>query len=199
MIVIIILLVILVVYFITRSNTKEKDATNERQKAFEAKQREDEAVRLAEYQHRLTEEVKEKMSTMKEPNKPSRAQQGYKDGYVYIASNVGSFGEDVYKIGMSRRDDPIKRIHELSGASVPFPFDVNAMFHVSDASAVERALHLSVGEYRMNKVNSKKEFFNVPLDALKTQIHELGLPVDNFIDLTLSQEYLKSMKYKSFD
>jgi len=80
-------------------------------------------------------------------------------GYVYVVSNVGAFGPDVVKIGMSRRLDPMERIHELGGASVPFPYDVHAMFFADDAVAIETMLHHVFSDVRVNKVNLRREFF----------------------------------------
>jgi hypothetical protein len=89
-----------------------------------------------------------------------------KSGYVYVISNVGAFGEGVYKIGMTRRLDPQDRIDELGDASVPFPFDVHAMIYTQDAPGLETALHKTFAENRINLVNLKKEFFRVELEQV---------------------------------
>lgn len=89
-----------------------------------------------------------------------------KQGHVYIISNIGSFGENVYKIGMTRRLEPLDRISELSGASVPFEFDVHAMISCDDAPALESALHNTLNNKRMNKVNLRKEFFKADLKTI---------------------------------
>ena len=104
----------------------------------------------------------------------SMAQQT-KKGHVYIISNVGSFGEDVYKIGLTRRLDPNERVRELGDASVPFPFDVHAMLASDDAPALETALHRRFLERQVNKVNKRKEFFRVSLKELREVADELGL------------------------
>ena len=96
----------------------------------------------------------------------SMAQQT-KSGNVYIISNVGSFGENVFKIGMTRRLFPEDRIKELSGASVPFEFDVHAMIKSDDAPGLEHTLHRAFADARINKVNGRKEFFRLPLDRLR--------------------------------
>ena len=85
-------------------------------------------------------------------------------GYVYIISNIGAFGENVYKIGMTRRLDPQDRIDELGDASVPFNFDVHAMIFSDDAPALETALHKAFEDRKLNMVNTRREFFNVTLD-----------------------------------
>ena len=81
-------------------------------------------------------------------------------GYVYIISNIGSFGESVLKIGLTRRIDPEERIQELSDASVPFKFDIHAIIFSTDAVSLEKQLHQELAQFRLNKVNARKEFFN---------------------------------------
>jgi T5orf172 domain/Domain of unknown function (DUF4041) len=98
-----------------------------------------------------------------------------KKGNVYIISNIGSFGEDVYKIGLTRRLDPNERIRELGDASVPFPFDVHAVLASDDAPALETALHRRFVERQVNKVNKRKEFFRISLTELRKAADELGL------------------------
>lgn len=90
-----------------------------------------------------------------------------KSGHIYVISNVGSFGEGVYKIGMTRRLDPNDRIKELGDASVPFPFDVHAMISSNNAPALETELHQKFDEHRVNLVNRRKEFFKVPLSEIR--------------------------------
>jgi len=104
----------------------------------------------------------------------SMAQQT-KRGHVYIISNVGSFGENIYKIGLTRRLDPTERVQELGGASVPFPFDIHAMLLSDDAPALETKLHRHFIEYQVNKVNRRKEFFNISLQKLKEVIIDYGV------------------------
>jgi len=88
----------------------------------------------------------------------SRAQMT-KSGHVYVISNIGSFGEGVFKIGVTRRLDPLDRIKELGDASVPFPFDVHMMISSDNAPTLENALHRTLHRLRINKVNPRKEFF----------------------------------------
>lgn len=88
-------------------------------------------------------------------------------GYVYIISNVGSFGENIYKIGVTRRLEPRDRIKELSSASVPFEFDIHAIIFSDDAPKLENTLHKHFKEQEVNKVNPRKEFFNVSLEEIK--------------------------------
>lgn len=91
-------------------------------------------------------------------------------GHVYIISNIGSFGENIYKIGMTRRLDPIDRVDELSDASVPFDFDIHALIQSEDAPALERKLHEVFTDKRMNKVNERKEFFRVSLGEIESAL-----------------------------
>ena len=94
-------------------------------------------------------------------------QANMKAGYVYIISNIGAFGENIYKIGMTRRLNPQDRIDELSDASVPFNFDVHAMIFSDDAPALEAALHKAFEDRKLNMVNKRREFFYVTLDEIK--------------------------------
>lgn len=95
-----------------------------------------------------------------------------KSGHVYILSNIGTFGEGVYKIGMSRRLEPLERVAELGGASVPFPFDVHAMIYCEDAPRLEAALHRHFADRRVNMVNLRREFFQVSLDEIRAAVAE---------------------------
>lgn len=96
----------------------------------------------------------------------SMAQQT-KAGHVYVISNIGSFGEDVYKIGMTRRLEPMDRVKELGDASVPFSFDVHAMIYSENAPELENNLHKEFNEKRLNKINNRKEFFKVKLNEIE--------------------------------
>lgn len=96
-------------------------------------------------------------------------------GHVYVISNIGSFGEDVVKIGLTRRLEPLDRIRELGDASVPFSFDVHAMIFHEDAPALERSLHKHFLTAQVNKVNPRKEFFRVPLHVIHAELDALGI------------------------
>eukprot|EP00456_Euglypha_rotunda_P090298 TRINITY_DN945_c0_g2_i1.p1 TRINITY_DN945_c0_g2~~TRINITY_DN945_c0_g2_i1.p1 ORF type:complete len:555 (+),score=81.46 TRINITY_DN945_c0_g2_i1:3052-4716(+) len=93
-------------------------------------------------------------------------------GHVYVISNVGSFGENGYKVGLTRRLDPLDRVRELGDASVPFPFDVHMMIRSDDAPTLERKLHRALHQYRINRVNFRKEFFRVDLDTIRSFVEE---------------------------
>lgn len=104
----------------------------------------------------------------------SMAQQT-KQGHVYIISNIGSFGENIFKIGLTRRLEPLDRVKELGDASVPFSFDVHAMIHSDDAPTLEKDLHKIFESNQVNKVNPRKEFFNIPLIDIKEQVESLSV------------------------
>ena len=111
-----------------------------------------------------------------------------KAGYVYILSNLGSFGDSVFKIGMTRRPDPQDRVDELGCASVPFEFDVHSFIFSNDAPALESELHRRLNEKRVNKVNLRKEFFSVDMDELEKLVMET-YPSAEFNRTMLAQEY----------
>lgn len=115
-------------------------------------------------------------------------------GYVYVISNVGSFGEGVFKIGMTRRLDPMERVNELGDASVPFPFDVHAMIYSEDAPALETALHRAFESRKVNMINGRKEFFRVSLDEIKKQVAESGIDAE-FVDEPMAQQWRDSRMF----
>ncbi|WP_269798222.1 DUF4041 domain-containing protein [Streptococcus sp. SM5] len=115
---------------------------------------------LAEYQDKLSEldEIEEDIDY----------REGHATaGYVYVISNIGSFGENVYKIGVTRRLEPLERIRELSSASVPFQFDVHALIFSEEAFALETELHNQLANYKVNKVNGRKEYFKVSFEEIR--------------------------------
>jgi hypothetical protein len=97
-----------------------------------------------------------------------------KSGYVYVISNIGSFGEDVVKIGMTRRLEPDDRVRELGDASVPFTFDTHAMIYSDEAPALEAALHKEFHDRRVNAANMRKEFFRVSLSDVELAVKNLS-------------------------
>ena len=105
-----------------------------------------------------------------------------KSGYVYIVSNIGSFGEDMVKIGSTRRLDPDDRVRELGGASVPFRFDTHAMIYSEDAPALEAALHNQFTNQRVNAANLRKEFFRTTLDEVEEAVRTLAPDAGFFKD-----------------
>jgi hypothetical protein len=160
---------------------RERDAATreaEAQRALEEAQQtlnelpvgeaEDYKQRIAELERQLAE-AQEERQRAKSLAEQTRA------GYVYIFSNVGSFGENVYKIGMTRREDPEDRRLELGRASVPFPFDCHAYIWTEDAPALERALHIHFDANRLNLENPRKEFFRLSIDEIRREVDELKI------------------------
>lgn len=122
-----------------------------------------------------------------------------KAGYVYIISNIGAFGENIYKIGMTRRLDPQERIDELGDASVPFNFDVHAMIFSDNAPALENALHKAFENRKVNMVNQRREFFNVTLGEIKEVIRNNYDKTVEFIDIPDAQQYRESIKMRNYN
>ncbi|WP_375540645.1 MULTISPECIES: DUF4041 domain-containing protein [unclassified Leclercia] len=121
----------------------------------------------------------------------SMAQQT-RSGHVYVISNIGSFGENVYKIGMTRRLEPLDRVRELGDASVPFSFDVHAMIYSDDAPTLENHLHKVFNDKQVNKVNSRKEFFNVGIKEIKSTIQEMSIDA-HWTMFAEAKEYRESL------
>jgi len=117
-------------------------------------------------------------------------------GYVYVISNIGSFGENVYKIGMTRRLDPLERVNELGDASVPFKFDVHAIIFSEDAPKLEAALHHAFDSKRVNMTNIRREFFNVTLEEIENVIKAHYDKTVEFIKTPEAEQYRESLKMK---
>ncbi len=129
----------------------------------------------------------------KEERAKSMAEQTRK-GHVYVISNIGSFGEDVYKIGLTRRLEPMDRVKELGDASVPFSFDVHAMIYTDDAPALETALHREFHSQRVNAVNLRKEFFSVDLNSIKDAVERIAGIDAEFKMTALAEDYYESLR-----
>lgn len=114
-----------------------------------------------------------------------------KAGNVYIISNLGSFGENVFKIGMTRRLNPQDRVNELGDASVPFKFDVHSFIFSDDAVGLENKLHNILNEKRVNKVNMRKEFFYTTVDELEELVTQIE-PTAEFNKTMLAEEFRQS-------
>lgn len=117
-----------------------------------------------------------------------------KAGYVYIISNIGSFGENVYKIGMTRRLDPMERVDELGDASVPFKFDVHAMIFSDDAPKLEAALHRAFEDKKVNMVNNRREFFKVTLNEIEEVVKNNYDKTVEFERIPQADQYRESIK-----
>jgi hypothetical protein len=128
----------------------------------------------AEYEARLADLAARLAAAEAKNERALSMAQQTKAGNVYVISNVGSFGEDVYKIGLTRRLEPMDRIRELGDASVPFDFDVHALIRSDDAPALERELQRRFVRQQVNKVNARKEFFRVKLTDVRAVVASLG-------------------------
>jgi vacuolar-type H+-ATPase subunit I/STV1 len=146
------------------------------QEALEKARRDVESA-TGQVQERLLSQIEELQQrlTDAEANKERAISQAQltKSGHVYIISNIGSFGENIYKIGMTRRLEPMDRVKELGDASVPFPFDVHAMIFCHNAPELESLLHKRFHGRRLNKVNERKEFFRVSLDEIVYAVQDI--------------------------
>ena len=125
----------------------------------------------------------------------SMAQQT-KSGHVYVISNEGSFGDEVCKIGMTRRLEPLDRVKELGDASVPFLFDVHAMIYSDDAPSLENALHKKFDWERLNLVNSRKEFFRVSLDEIAKEVKSIS-PDAEFVETAEARQFRESLAIRA--
>lgn len=114
-------------------------------------------------------------------------------GYVYVISNIGAFGGDMVKIGMTRRLDPMDRVRELGDASVPFNFDVHALFFSKDAVGIETAMHQRLAAHRVNRVNLRREFFKVTPQDAKAHLAQLAGELLQFTDMPDAAEFRESM------
>lgn len=172
---------------------KEAEIEEKRyQKALEQAQKELGLV-SGEKLEELNAQIEQLQQNLKEAHEAkeraiSRAQET-KSGHVYIISNLGSFGENIYKIGMTRRLEPMDRVKELGDASVPFLFDLHAMIFSENAPKLEKLLHKEFEERRINKVNYRKEYFNVSLDEIENVIKEKYDKEVDFIKLQVAQQF----------
>jgi Domain of unknown function (DUF4041)/Meiotically up-regulated gene 113 len=175
-----------------RDAQKEEDMY---QKALDkARQEMDQAT--GEKQQKLLSQISELENKLLEAQtKKERAlsmAQQTKRGHVYIISNIGSFGEDVYKIGMTRRLEPTDRVKELSSASVPFQFDVHSIIYSENAPALESDLHKHFAKQKLNLVNQRKEFFKVKIDDIEIKLKDMGISAD-FVREPEAQQYKETL------
>ena len=175
-----------------RDAAKEEEMLQKAMEKAKAQLEKANAEQRAAYEAQIAE-LEKKYKEAEERNKRalSMAQQT-KAGHVYIISNEGSFGHDVYKIGMTRRLEPLDRVRELSSASVPFAFDVHALIWSEDAPALENMLHKKFALAQVNKVNFRKEFFRLPLSEIRAELDSSGIDVKWTITAAAS-EYRESL------
>lgn len=148
-----------------------------------------------EQKQKLLDKIKELESQLSDLNSKKEeitSLQNGKAGYVYVISNLGSFGNDVFKVGMTRRLDPQERIDELGNASVPFKFDVHSFIFSQDAVKLESDLHAALESKRVNKVNPRKEFFRVSVDDLEKLVEKYD-PAAEFNRTMQAEQYYQSI------
>ncbi|MDG0778162.1 DUF4041 domain-containing protein [Staphylococcus aureus] len=147
------------------------------------------------------EKIRELDQSLKDLNSERENVEDRKDnaqsGFVYIISNIGSFGENVYKIGVTRRLEPMDRINELSSASVPFEFDVHALIFSENAFELESKLHEYFKKYKVNKVNGRKEFFKVNINEIKDKVLSEHNSTVQFIDEPKAIQYRETLRLTS--
>ncbi|MDE5945993.1 MAG: GIY-YIG nuclease family protein, partial [Oscillospiraceae bacterium] len=152
-------------------------------------------TKIAELQKRLQELQNQLNDVQNKKNDIVKLQNG-QAGYVYVISNLGSFGNDVFKVGMTRRLEPMDRINELSNASVPFSFDVHSFIFSNNASELEKQLHKELNNYRVNKVNLRKEFFKISIDDLEQLVQRIS-PTAEFNKTMLAEQYKQGMSIEN--
>lgn len=139
-------------------------------------------------------ELEDKLKELEESKKSvNERATNAKAGFVYVISNIGSFGEDIYKIGMTRRLEPMDRIKELSNASVPFEFDVHAMIFSEDAPDLENKLHQHFRNNSVNKINPRKEFFHTSIDEIEKVVKENFNNTVEFTKIPIATEYRQTL------
>ena len=166
----------------------EIELVTEKMKNVAQEQRNDYEKRIAELQEQLKAVSEKKEDIIKLQNG--------KAGYVYIISNLGSFGDHVFKVGMTRRLDPMDRVKELGDASVPFSFDVHSFIFSDDAVGLENALHKELNGRRVNKVNLRKEFFDISLDEIEDIVYKYQ-PSAEFNRTMLAEQYYQSLSIEN--
>ncbi len=178
---------------------EEKEYLKELAKAKKELEKRQNDISHAEERQKLEEKVKElernlEAALINKERAISMAMQT-KRGHVYIISNIGSFGENIFKIGMTRRLDPQDRVDELGDASVPFEFDVHGMIYSDDAPNLENQLHRAFGEHTVNKVNTRKEFFKVSIEEIQKECLRLGFAVE-LTKIAEARDFRQSLEIK---
>ncbi len=179
-----------------KAQKEAEEKEKQYQKALEEAQKEIGKAQGAELD-KLNEQIAQLQQQLSEAHEASeraisRAQMT-KSGHVYVISNIGSFGDDVYKIGMTRRLEPMDRVKELGDASVPFQFDVHAMIYSDNAPELENTLHKEFNEKRVNLVNTRKEYFNVSLSDIENAVKNIHGAEIEFTKMAEAEEYRETL------
>ncbi|MAK91503.1 MAG: ATPase [Oleibacter sp.] len=147
----------------------------------------------AEYEAKLAELQDQLIAAEERGQRAISMAEQTRRGHVYVISNIGSFGENVFKIGMTRRLEPLDRVKELGDASVPFEFDVHAMIFSEDAPTLEKELHRHFQLDSVNKVNPRKEFFGVSLPIIRQKVEQMGMKEVHWTMKADAAEYRESL------
>ena len=174
---------------VEKEETKYK---NEIAKIQEQIDNSDDDGKLQELQAKILE-LQAQLNKVAEKKEEIITRQNGKAGYVYVISNLGSFGDDVFKVGMTRRLDPMDRINELGSASVPFNFDVHSFIFSNDAVSLEQKMHNILDRNRVNKVNFRKEFFKINIDDLRKIVEDID-PSAEFNTTMLAEQYKETKR-----
>lgn len=173
---------------------KENNAINSEIEEVKAKM----AQAAADEKAKLEAEIAKLQAALDKNNDEVRKINEWKEkpgaGYVYIISNIGSFGENIFKIGVTRRENPEDRIRELSSASVPFRYDAHVFIFSKNAYDLESKLHKRFDKQRVNKVNMRKEFFRITIDDVKQIVEENKGAVHSFVEHPDAEEYYDTLK-----
>ena len=188
-----------------RQEAEERKALEQQQKKLEKEENkyknEIENVKIAistsnqnevEALKKRLQELTEQLNKIDERKEKIINLQNGQAGYVYIISNIGSFGKNVFKVGMTRRDEPQDRVDELGNASVPFPFDVHSFIFSSNAVELENRMHRILDSKRVNKINKRKEFFAVDINEIEHIVHQIE-PSAEFKMTALAEQYNQSL------
>ncbi|AMC94297.1 hypothetical protein AOC36_10035 [Erysipelothrix larvae] len=172
---------------ITQFSNESKKLFDYLNKANSDVEREIYVTKIKELEHKLNQLQLDKKDV-------ENRQLNTRAGYIYIISNIGSFGENIYKIGLTRRLEPMDRVRELGSASVPFEFDVHAMIFSDDAPQLEATLHNTFKEFQVNRVNTRKEFFNVSLEQIERVVKEHHNATVTFTMKAQAVQYYESLR-----
>lgn len=177
---------------IEKEETKYQSEINKLSNAMSGSQSDAEKAKMA---ARIAE-LQQQLAAVADKKEEIIHRQNGKAGTVYIISNLGSFGEDVFKVGMTRRLEPQERVDELGDASVPFRFDVHSFIFSEDAVALETKLHTILDKKRVNKVNPKKEFFRISMKELQALVYEID-PTANFNTTMAAEDYRQTLSIET--
>lgn len=176
----------------------QAEALKEEERAKKALEKAEEKLKTVhgEQLNKLNQEIEKLKQALIEAEKNKERAKSMaeitKSGHVYVISNIGSFGENVYKIGMTRRLEPMDRVRELGDASVPFNFDVHAMIYSKNAPELENLLHKEFYDNRVNKINDRREFFKVNLQDIKKALEKHNIQAE-FTMLAEAEQYRQTL------